>query len=78
MINEPPPFKGLNIKIPIVIPIKGRGFINHVSGLVDCLETLVDPLDWFRVSGLECCRAIQLLSLAKSELTLAVRCLLLF
>ena len=27
-------FKGLNIRIPIVIPIKGMGFINHGSGLV--------------------------------------------
>ena len=27
MINNPPPFKGLNIRIPIIIPIKGRGFI---------------------------------------------------
>ena len=33
MINKPPPFKGLNIRIPIVTPIKGRGFINHGSGL---------------------------------------------
>ena len=34
MINKPPPFKGLNIKIPIIIPIKGRGFINKGSTLV--------------------------------------------
>ena len=33
MINKPPPFKGLNIRIPIVIPIKGRGFINQGSTL---------------------------------------------
>ena len=33
MINKPPPFKGLNVRIPIIIPIKGRGFINHGSGL---------------------------------------------
>ena len=33
MINKPPPFKDLNIRIPIMIPIKGRGFINHGSGL---------------------------------------------
>ena len=33
MINKPPPFKGLNIRIPIIIPIKGRGFINQGSGL---------------------------------------------
>ena len=29
---DPPPFKGLNIKIPTLIPIKGRGFISHGSG----------------------------------------------
>ena len=29
MINKPPPFKGLNIGIPI----RGGGFINHGSGL---------------------------------------------
>ena len=34
MINKPPSFKDLNIRIPIIIPIKGRGFINHGSGLV--------------------------------------------
>ena len=34
MIDEPPPFKDLNIRIPIIIPIKGMGFINHGSGLV--------------------------------------------
>ena len=33
MINKLSPFKGLNIKIPIIIPIKGRGFINQGSGL---------------------------------------------
>ena len=33
MINIPPPFKGLNIRMPVIIPIKGRGFINHGSGL---------------------------------------------
>ena len=33
MINKPPPFKGLNIRIPILIPIKGRGFLNQGSGL---------------------------------------------
>ena len=34
MMNEPPPFKGLNTRIPIIIPIKGRGFINQGSGLI--------------------------------------------
>ena len=33
MINEPPPFKGRNMRIPATIPIKGRGFINQGSGL---------------------------------------------
>ena len=33
MINNPPCFKGLNTSIPIIIPIKGRGFINQGSGL---------------------------------------------
>ena len=29
MINKPPPFTGLNIRIPIIIPTKGEGFMNH-------------------------------------------------
>ena len=33
MINQPPPFHCLNIRIPIIIPIKGRGCINQGSGL---------------------------------------------
>ena len=33
MINEPPPLKGLNIRIPIISPIKGRGFANQGSTL---------------------------------------------
>ena len=33
MINTPPPFKDLNMRIPIIFPIKERGFINHGSGL---------------------------------------------
>ena len=33
MINEPPPFKGLNVRIPATIPIQGRGLINQGSGL---------------------------------------------
>ena len=32
-MNKPPAFEGLNIRIPIIIPMKGRGFINHGSGL---------------------------------------------
>ena len=28
MVNEPlPPFEGLNIRIPIITPIKGRGLL---------------------------------------------------
>ena len=33
MINKPFPLKGLNIRIPTIIPIKRRGVINHGSGL---------------------------------------------
>ena len=33
IIKNPPPFTGLNMRIPIVIPIKGRGFINQGSTL---------------------------------------------
>ena len=33
MINKPPPFKGPNIRIPIIIPIKGRELINQGSTL---------------------------------------------
>ena len=34
MINKPSPFKGLNIRIPTIIPLKGRGFINQGFGLL--------------------------------------------
>ena len=50
MINKPPPFKGRNIRIPIIMPTKGRGFINHGSGLSKqdprfhfCAARLVEP-----------------------------------
>ena len=33
-IYKPPPLKGLSIRIPIIIPIKGRGFINQGSTLL--------------------------------------------
>ena len=33
MNNKPPPFKDLNVRTPIITPIKGREFINHGSGL---------------------------------------------
>ena len=32
MINKPPSFKGLNIRIPSIIPAKGRRLINQASG----------------------------------------------
>ena len=40
LINKPPPFKGLNIGIPILTPIKGRGFVNQWSGLPSILRGL--------------------------------------
>ena len=36
MMNKPPPFEGLNLRIPGIIPIKGRGFINQGSGVRGC------------------------------------------
>ena len=30
-MNQSPPFKGLYVEIPIIIPIKGKGFIIHGS-----------------------------------------------
>ena len=42
LIHKPPPFKGLDISIPI----KGRGFINQGSGLV----FLPEVLSWLVVS----------------------------
>ena len=29
MMNKPPPFEGLNMRIPSIIPMKGRGLINQ-------------------------------------------------
>ena len=34
MIYQPPLFKCLTIRIPITIPMKGRGLMNHGSGFV--------------------------------------------
>ena len=34
MINKPLPFWGLNIRIPIIIPIKGKRFINQGATLI--------------------------------------------
>ena len=33
MITKPPPFKGLNIPIPIRIPIMGKGVSHQASGI---------------------------------------------
>ena len=33
MINKSLPSKGINIRIPIIIPVKGRAFINQGSGV---------------------------------------------
>ena len=33
MINKHPSFEGLDIRIPIIIPIRGRGFVNQGSTL---------------------------------------------
>ena len=35
MINKPSPFKGLNVGIPVIIPIQGRRFINHGSKFME-------------------------------------------
>ena len=43
MIHKPSPFKGLNISIPIIVPIKGRGCINQGSTVGET---------GFRVNGL--------------------------
>ena len=34
----PPPFKGLNIRIHIIIPTKGRGCMNQGSTLMELME----------------------------------------
>ena len=34
VVNTPAPFKGLNIRIPIIVPIEGRGVINQGSSLL--------------------------------------------
>ena len=56
MINKPPPFKDLSFRIPIIIPIKGRGFINHglaVSGSGFGIKGLgysrIVPMSYIRV-----------------------------
>ena len=48
MINKLPPLRGFDIRIPIIIPIKGKGFINHGSTLGRrCKMTFVDLLSRF-------------------------------
>ena len=34
MNDNPPPFKGPDIRTPILIPMKGRGIINQASTLL--------------------------------------------
>ena len=33
VIDKPPPFKGINIRIPSILPTKGRGLIKQGSTL---------------------------------------------
>ena len=35
LINKPAPLKGLHIRMPIIIPVNGRGFVNQGSGLFE-------------------------------------------
>ena len=44
LIHNPPPFKGLKIGIPIILPIQGRGFINSESTFE--LFKLHSSLEW--------------------------------
>ena len=47
MTNKPPPFKGLTIGIPTIIPIKGRGLVHQGSTLViEGLGFRVEALLW--------------------------------
>ena len=54
MINKLPPFEGLNIRIPIIIPVKGRGFINQGSGL-PCLRLWILTFSGFGTWGVGIC-----------------------
>ena len=55
MIDKPPPFKGLNIRIPIIILVKGKGFVDPNSE-PETLKTLTletqNPGSGLRGSGL--------------------------
>ena len=35
LIHKPAPLKGLHIRMPIIVPVKGRGFIKQGSGLFE-------------------------------------------
>ena len=43
LANTPPPVKGLNIRIPIIIPAQGRGFIIQGSASVTIYTWAVNP-----------------------------------
>ena len=47
MINSPPPLKGLNIRIPILIPVNRSGFINQGSRLYNHFtsQSPMEPLN---------------------------------
>ena len=48
-MNRPLTFKGLSIRTPVILPIKGRGFANHGSTLGFFAEaTSVGDLTWLR------------------------------
>ena len=53
MIIKPLPFKGLNIRIPIKIPIKGRGFINQGSSVGYLLSRRIFSFPSMTVEGSE-------------------------
>ena len=40
MMNKPPPLKGLDIRVPTIIPIQGKGFINQGSTLPSLTSSL--------------------------------------
>ena len=56
MINKPLLFKSLHSRIPILIPIKGRGLMNNGSTLGMFLVLLTfgvpTPADWVLAQGL--------------------------
>ena len=52
MTSKAPPFKGLNTRIPIIIPFTGRGFMNQGSGLQFCIAFNMSPdIDCYRVGA---------------------------